>query len=111
VAGASSALVGIALAVGTGLAAYVPLAHQAAGGQASLDLAPTPGSNALPPDQVLARLKPLLDRIATTPEGFVLHPGVQKNVIDKRQKTVQVSGFFDDGEALFEAAAEQGLQR
>ena len=61
VAGAAPALAGIALAVGTGLAAYVPLAHQAAGGQASLDLAPTPGSNALPPDQVLARLKPLLE--------------------------------------------------
>ncbi len=31
-------------------------------------------------------------------------------LIDKRQKTVQVSGFFDDGEALLEAAAEQGLE-
>jgi bifunctional non-homologous end joining protein LigD len=31
-------------------------------------------------------------------------------LIDKRQKTVQVSGFFDDGEALLEAATEQGLE-
>ena len=69
VAGAASALVGIALAVGTGLAAYVPLAHQAAGGQASLDLAPTPGSNALPPDQVLARLKPLFEDRGTLKIG------------------------------------------
>jgi DNA polymerase-1 len=69
VAGAAPALAGIALAVGTGLAAYVPLAHQAAGGQASLDLAPTPGSNALPPDQVLARLKPLLEDRGTLKIG------------------------------------------
>jgi bifunctional non-homologous end joining protein LigD len=31
-------------------------------------------------------------------------------LIDKRQKTVQISGFFDDGEALLEAATEQGLE-
>ena len=31
-------------------------------------------------------------------------------LIDQRQKTVQVSGFFDDGEALLEAAREQGLE-
>ena len=31
-------------------------------------------------------------------------------LIDQRQKTVQVSGFFDDGEALYEAALEQGLE-
>ena len=53
-------LAGIALAVGPGLAAYVPLANQAPGGQATLDLA-TPGSNALPAHEVLARLKPLLE--------------------------------------------------
>jgi len=54
-------LAGIALAVGPGLAAYVPLAHRAPGTQGSLDLAPEPGSNALPPDAVLQRLKPLLE--------------------------------------------------
>jgi bifunctional non-homologous end joining protein LigD len=31
-------------------------------------------------------------------------------LIDRRQKTVQVSGFFENGEALLEAAAEQGLE-
>jgi bifunctional non-homologous end joining protein LigD len=31
-------------------------------------------------------------------------------LIDQRQKTVQVSGFFDDGETLYEAALEQGLE-
>jgi bifunctional non-homologous end joining protein LigD len=31
-------------------------------------------------------------------------------LIDQRQKTVQVSGFFDDGDALYEAALEQGLE-
>src|SRR4051812_5856946 len=31
-------------------------------------------------------------------------------LIDKRQKTVQVSGFFDDGDALLGAATEQGLE-
>ena len=53
-------LTGIALALGPGLAAYVPLAHQAASGQTSLDLA-SPGSNALPASEALARLKPLLE--------------------------------------------------
>jgi DNA polymerase I len=53
-------LSGMALALGPGLAAYVPLARQAAGGQASLDLA-SPGSNALPASEALARLKPLLE--------------------------------------------------
>jgi 2-oxoglutarate dehydrogenase E1 component len=32
-----------------------------------------------------SRLKPLLERLSATPEGFVLHPGVQK-VLQKRQK-------------------------
>jgi DNA polymerase-1 len=59
VAGAAPALAGIAIAVGPGLAAYVPLAHRAPGSQGSLDLGA--GSNALPADQVLARLKPLLE--------------------------------------------------
>ncbi len=31
-------------------------------------------------------------------------------LIDQRQKTVQVSGFFDDGDLLYEAAVEQGLE-
>ncbi|MFZ2007582.1 MAG: DNA polymerase I [Stellaceae bacterium] len=53
-------LAGIALALGPGLAAYVPLAHQASGGQASLDLA-GPGFNTLPAHEVLARLKPLFE--------------------------------------------------
>ncbi len=65
VSNSSPVLAGIALAVGAGLAAYVPLGHQVPGAQASLDLgAPgsnVPGSNALPPEQVLARLKPLLE--------------------------------------------------
>jgi len=54
-------LAGIALALAPGLAAYVPLAHRAPGSQGSLDLAPEPGSNALRPDAVLARIKPLLE--------------------------------------------------
>ena len=54
-------LAGIALALGPGLAGYVPLAHRASGAQSSLDFAPGPGSNALPADAVLARLKPLLE--------------------------------------------------
>jgi bifunctional non-homologous end joining protein LigD len=31
-------------------------------------------------------------------------------LVDERQKTVQVSGFFDDGQALYDAATEQGLE-
>ena len=31
-------------------------------------------------------------------------------LIDARQKTIQVSGFFDDGEALLAAAVERGLE-
>jgi bifunctional non-homologous end joining protein LigD len=31
-------------------------------------------------------------------------------LLDDRQKTVQVSGFFDDGQALYQAAREQGLE-
>jgi bifunctional non-homologous end joining protein LigD len=43
------------------------------------------------------------------------HPLVERRerleaLLDKRQKTVQMSGFFDDGEALYEAAIEQGLE-
>jgi bifunctional non-homologous end joining protein LigD len=31
-------------------------------------------------------------------------------LLDKRHKTVQVSGFFDEGQALYDAAVEQGLE-
>jgi bifunctional non-homologous end joining protein LigD len=31
-------------------------------------------------------------------------------LLDARQKTVQVSALFDDGEALYAAAVEQGLE-
>jgi DNA polymerase-1 len=61
-------LAGIALALGPGLAAYVPLAHRASAGQGNLDLA-TPGSNALQADAVLARLKPLLEDRGTLKIG------------------------------------------
>jgi DNA polymerase-1 len=54
-------LAGIALALGPGLAAYVPLAHRAPGTQSSLDFAAAPGSNALPADAVVQRLRPLLE--------------------------------------------------
>jgi DNA polymerase-1 len=54
-------LAGIALALGPGLAAYVPLTHRAPGAQSSLDFAAEPGSNALPADAVLQRLRPLLE--------------------------------------------------
>src|SRR3954452_7704469 len=33
-----------------------------------------------------------------------------EQLLDARQRTVQVSGFFDDGEALLQAAKEQGLE-
>jgi DNA polymerase-1 len=61
-------LAGIALAVGPGLAAYVPLGHPSPGRQASLDLA-APGSNALQADQVMARLKPLFEDRGTLKIG------------------------------------------
>jgi len=53
-------LAGIALALEPGRAAYVPLGQPGSGTQATLDLA-GPGSNALQADQVMARLKPLLE--------------------------------------------------
>ena len=70
VPGCRPALTGIALALMPGKAAYVPLGHRLPGnGQASLDLgaqepaaAAAPArSNALSPDDALARLKPLLE--------------------------------------------------
>jgi DNA polymerase-1 len=54
-------LAGVALALGPGLAGYVPLAHRLPGTQSSLDFGADPGSNALPVEAVLARLKPLLE--------------------------------------------------
>jgi DNA polymerase I len=61
-------LAGIALSLGPGLAAYVPLAHRAPGTQSSLDFADT-GSNALRADDVLARLKPLFEDRGTLKVG------------------------------------------
>jgi DNA polymerase-1 len=61
-------LAGIALALAPGMAAYVPLTHRAGTGQGSLDLA-APGSNALPANEVLARLKPLLEDRGTLKVG------------------------------------------
>jgi len=57
----SPGLAGIALALGPGLAAYVPLTHRVPGAQSSLDFVAEPGSNALPADAVLQRLRPLLE--------------------------------------------------
>ncbi|MDP1826725.1 MAG: 2-oxoglutarate dehydrogenase E1 component [Archangium sp.] len=37
----------------------------------------------------LDKLKKLLEPLAKTPEGFTLHPNVQKGVIDKRQKMLK----------------------
>jgi DNA polymerase I len=59
-------VVGVALAVAPGRACYVPLAHSASAGQASLalgglDLAPAEGPRQIPQDAALARLKPLLE--------------------------------------------------
>ena len=57
-------IVGVALAVAPGRACYVPLAHRAAGSQASLgglDLAPAEEPRQLPREAALARLKPLLE--------------------------------------------------
>ena len=31
-------------------------------------------------------------------------------LLDERQRTVQISGFFDDGQALYDAAVERGLE-
>jgi len=60
-------LAGIALALGPRLAGYVPLARASAG-QGSLELA-APGANALQADQVMARLKPLLEDRGTLKIG------------------------------------------
>ncbi len=45
----------------------------------------------------VAKLKQLLGPLATTPEGFVLHPNVQKGVIDKRQRMLADSENVDWG--------------
>ncbi len=59
-------LVGISLSITPGKACYVPIAHKAPVGQATLDLggdgeAPTEAPAQIPSDQALAALKPLLE--------------------------------------------------
>src|SRR5262249_25885185 len=52
------------LAIGPGLACYVPLRHQPPPGQASLDFAAAPAAEApkqILPEEALVRLKPLLE--------------------------------------------------
>jgi DNA polymerase I len=63
---AAPGLAGIALALAPGLAGYVPLAH-GSGRQEALDF--SAGSNALRADDVLARLKPLLEDRGTLKIG------------------------------------------
>ncbi len=113
-------LAGIALALGAGLAAYVPLAHQATGGQTTLDLAAT-GSNALPAREVLARLKPLLEdrgvlKIGHDMKGaarLLLRHGVRITPYDCTMLMSYVldGGQFDhDIEDLLERAAGHNLK-
>ena len=45
----------------------------------------------------LSKLKQLLTPLAKTPEGFTLHPNVQKGVIDKRQKMLRDEEQIDWG--------------
>jgi DNA polymerase-1 len=112
VAGAAPALAGIAIAVGPGLAAYVPLAHRAPGSQGSLDLGA--GSNALPADQVLARLKPLLEdrgvlKIGHDMKGaarLLLRQGIQVAPYDC---TMLMSYVLDGGQ--FDHAIEELASR
>ncbi len=61
-------LAGVALALGPGRAAYIPLTPRAGNGQGSLGLA-APGTNALPANEVLARLRPLLEDRGTLKVG------------------------------------------
>ncbi len=110
---AAPGLAGIALALGPGSAAYVPLAHRAAGGQASLDLA-APGSNALRADEVLARLKPLLEDRGTLKIGhdmkgtarLLLRHGIHVGPYDC---TMLMSYVLDGGQ--FDHAIEDLLSR
>jgi DNA polymerase-1 len=107
-------LAGIALALGPGLAAYVPLAHRAPGSQGILDLAPEPGSNALPPEAVLARLKPLLEDRGTLKIGhdmkgaarLLLHRGIRVAPYDC---TMLMSYVLDGGQ--YDHAIEELVER
>jgi DNA polymerase-1 len=112
-------LAGIALALGPGLAGYVPLAR-ASGGQGSLDLA-APGSNALQADQVMARLKPLLEDRGTLKIGhdmkdtarLLLRHGIRVAPYDCTMLMSYVldGGQFDhDIEELAARAAEHNLK-
>jgi len=116
---AAPGLAGIALAVGTGRAGYVPLARATAG-QGSLDLA-APGSNALQADQVMARLKPLLEDRGTLKIGhdmkdtarLLLRHGVRVAPYDCTMLMSYVldGGQFDhDIEELAARAAEHNLK-
>jgi DNA polymerase I len=113
-------LAGIALALGPGLAAYVPLAHRAPGSQGNLDLAPT-GSNALPASEVMARLKPLFEdrgvlKIGHDMKGaarLLLRHGVGVAPYDCTMLMSYVldGGQFDhDIESLIERAAGYNLK-
>ncbi|MFO0600926.1 MAG: 2-oxoglutarate dehydrogenase E1 component [Myxococcaceae bacterium] len=50
-----------------------------------------------PTGVAIASLKKFLEPLAKTPEGFVLHPNVQKGVIDKRQKMLKDEEQVDWG--------------
>src|SRR5260370_26883326 len=54
-------LVGVSLAIGPGVACYVPLGHQPPGAQGSLDFAAPEPPRQIPPAEAIARLKPLLE--------------------------------------------------
>jgi len=114
-------LAGIALALAPGLAGYVPLAHRALGSQGSLELVPEPGSNALPPDAVLARLKPLLEDRGTLKIGhdmkgaarLLLRHGIRIAPYDCTMLMSYVldGGQFDHGiEELLSRAAGHNLK-
>ncbi len=59
--GRGTELCGVGLATAPGLAIYVPFGRRASDTSGSFDLASAAPVNALPTDQVLARLKPLLE--------------------------------------------------
>jgi bifunctional non-homologous end joining protein LigD len=51
-----------------------------------------------------------VDGVAITELTLLERRARLEALLDTRQKTVQVSGFFEDGEALFDAAKEQGIE-
>src|SRR6266568_3403905 len=51
-----------------------------------------------------------IDGVAVVDLSLVERRERLEALLDQRQKTVQISGFFDDGEALYEAALAQGLE-